>query len=110
MQSTVCLLIRLATNAVGTFDMGSLVDINSTPVIDDTTTTTTTTTGGNGGGTTPTNVIATVPIDQQTGFTTGGQLYNPDVDHQMIEECNQITSASLIQLTEVCKLSKTHTE
>jgi len=87
-------------NPAGTFDMGSLVDINSTPVIDDTTTTTTTTsTGGGGGGggggssTTPTNVIATVPVDEQTGnFYQDNQLFNPDInyDDAFVASNNQI--------------------
>lgn len=56
----------------------------------DTTTTntdTTTTNGGNGGNggdtdTTTTNVIATVPVDDQTGnFYQDNQLYNPDIDY-----------------------------
>jgi hypothetical protein len=83
-------------NPAGTFDMGSLVDINSTPVIDDTTTTTTTTTSGGGGGgssTTPTNVIATVPVDEQTGnFYQDNQLFNPDInyDDARVASNNQI--------------------
>ena len=73
-------------NPAGTFDMGSLVDINSTPVIDDTTTTTTTTTGGGGGGgggsSTSTNVIATVPDNMKTGnFYQDNQLFNPDINY-----------------------------
>ena len=91
-------------NPAGTFDMGKLVDINSTPVIDDTTTTTTSTStstnnggggGGGGGGssTTSTNVIATVPVDQQTGnFYQDNQLFNPDInyDDAFVASNNQI--------------------
>ena len=70
-------------NPAGTFDMGSLVDINSTPVIDDTTTTTTTTTGGGGGGSS--SIIDTgVGNVGGTGFTTYGG--SKDVAHQMIED------------------------
>lgn len=43
---------------------------------------TTTTGGGGGSSTTSTNVISTVPIDQQTGnFLQDNQLYNPDIDY-----------------------------
>ena len=62
----------------------------------------TTTNGGGGGGgggvgggssTTPTNVISTVPIDQQTGnFYQDNQLYNPDIDYSdpFVASNNQI--------------------
>ena len=71
-------------NPAGTFDMGSLVDINSTPVIDDTTTTTTTTsTGGGGGGGGSSSIIDTgVGNVGGTGFTTYGG--SKDVAHQNI--------------------------
>ena len=74
-------------NPAGTFDMGSLVDINSTPVIDDTTTSTpvtsTPTTGGGGGGSS--SIIDTgVGNIGGTGFTTYGG--SQDVAHQTIED------------------------
>lgn len=71
-------------NPAGTFDMGSLVDINSTPVIDDTTTTTTTTTGGGGGGGSSSIIDTGVGNVGGTGFTTYGG--SQDVAHQMIED------------------------
>ena len=70
-------------NPAGTFDMGSLVDINSTPVIDDTTTTTTTTTGGGsssgGSSITTNNDFGNVG---GTGFTTYGG--SQDVANQAV--------------------------
>jgi len=84
-------------NPAGFFDMGELVDINSTPINDTTTSTTTSTGGGGGGGggssTTPTNVIATVPVDEQTGnFYQDNQLFNPDInyDDPFVASNNQI--------------------
>jgi hypothetical protein len=59
--------------------------------------TTTSSPGGGGPGdnssTTPTNVIATVPVDQQTGnFYQDNQLYNPDIDYSnpFVASNNQI--------------------
>jgi len=67
-------------NPAGTFDMGQLVDINSTPVIDDTTTTTTTTTSGGGGSSiTTNNDFGNVG---GTGFTTYGG--SQDVANQAV--------------------------
>ena len=74
-------------NPAGTFDMGKLVDINSTPVIDDTTTSTpvtsTPTTGGGGGGggssITTNNDFGNVG---GTGFTTYGG--SQDVANQAV--------------------------
>ena len=75
-------------NPAGTFDMGELVDINSTPVIDDTTTTTTTSStgggsssGGGGGGSsiTTNNDFGNVG---GTGFTTYGG--SQDVANQAV--------------------------
>tara|TARA_R100001440_G_scaffold71870_1_gene95187 strand:- start:19 stop:1059 length:1041 start_codon:yes stop_codon:yes gene_type:complete len=66
-------------NPSGFFDMGDLVNINSTP-IDDTTTTTTTSTGGGGS-----SIIDTgVGNIGGTGFTTYGG--SQDVAHQTIED------------------------
>jgi len=71
-------------NPAGTFDMGQLVDINSTPVIDDTTTSTpvtsTPTTGGGGGSSiTTNNDFGNVG---GTGFTTYGG--SQDVANQAV--------------------------
>ena len=85
-------------NPAGTFDMGQLVDINSTPVIDDTTTSTpvtstTNTSTTNNTSTPTTNVIATVPVGQQTGnFYQDNQLFNPDInyDDPFVASNNQI--------------------
>ena len=68
-------------NPAGIFDMGELVDINSTPVIDDTTTTTTSTSTGGGGGSsiTSNNDFGNVG---GTGFTTYGG--SQDVANQAV--------------------------
>lgn len=49
--------------------------------------------GGGGSSTTPTNVISTVPVDEQTGnFYQDNQLYNPDIDYSdpFVASNNQI--------------------
>ncbi len=70
-------------NPAGTFDMGELVDINSTP-IDDTTTTTTTTTGGGGGGGGGSSITTNNDFGNVggTGFTTYGG--SQDVANQAV--------------------------
>ena len=81
----------------GTPGSNVLPEINYMTLADDTTTNTTTTTSTPGGGddndTTSTNVISTVPVDQQTGnFYQDNQLYNPDIDYSnpFIASNNQI--------------------
>ena len=74
-------------NPAGTFDMGELVDINSTPVIDDTTTTTTTSNGGGsssggGGGASSTTTNNDFGNVGGTGFTTYGG--SQDVANQAV--------------------------
>tara|TARA_R100001463_G_scaffold13659_3_gene36623 strand:+ start:3967 stop:5037 length:1071 start_codon:yes stop_codon:yes gene_type:complete len=70
-------------NPAGAFDMGSLVDINSTPIDDTTTTTTTTTSGGGGGGGGSSSIIDTgVGNVGGTGFTTYGG--SQDVANQAV--------------------------
>ena len=86
-------------NPAGTFDMGSLVDINS-PVVTDTGGGNTGgggggsgSGGGGGGGTTGPEIIATVPIEDQTGnFGQDNQILNPDInyDDPFVADNNQI--------------------
>ena len=84
-------------NPAGTFKLEDLVDINA-PVVTDTTTSapvtsTTNTSTTNNTSTPTTNVIATVPVDQQTGnFYQDNQLFNPDInyDDAFVASNNQI--------------------
>ncbi len=66
---------------------------DATDNTNNTSTSTSTNNNGSDTTTTPTNVISTVPVDQQTGnFYQDNQLYNPDIDYSdpFVASNNQI--------------------
>jgi hypothetical protein len=84
-------------NPAGFFDMGEIVDVNTGLPTNTTTTTpvtsTTNTSTTDNTSTPTTNVIATVPVDEQTGnFYQDNQLFNPDInyDDPFVASNNQI--------------------